>query len=364
MPPLWIRFGDHRDYPIHIQPGILQQLGRLAAERVAGRNACLITHPRLFRLYGAKAAASLRAAGFRVGTITVPQGENSKSLAMAETCITRMIRQRLDRRSVVVALGGGVIGDLAGLVAALYMRGIPFIQVPTTLLAQVDSSVGGKVAVNHPLGKNLIGAFLQPRLVVTDPEVLASLPEREFRSGLAEVIKSAAIADADFFGWLEKNLPKILRQEPKALAEAIRRSCAIKGRVVEADETEQGLRAILNYGHTVGHALETYHHYSRYLHGEAVAIGMAAAAHLALELGLCPPGVVDRQEALLSQAGLPIRGNREAVGKILTFMKTDKKSLAGDMNFVLTPIIGDARICKKILPFSVRRVLMTVLERC
>lgn len=360
MPTVWVRL-DRREYPIVVQPGVLSRVGLWARRRLAGDTVCLITHPRLQRLYGVRVAAGLRAAGFKVLTLLVPSGEPSKSLAWAERLITRMLGRRLDRSAGVVALGGGVVGDLAGFVASVYLRGVDFVQIPTTLLAQVDSSVGGKVGVNHALGKNLIGAFLQPRLVVTDPETLRSLPEREFRAGLAEMIKAAIIADAAFFRYLEKHLPQLQARKPQPLARAVAWACAIKGRVVEQDETERNLRAILNYGHTFGHALETYHHYRGYLHGEAVAIGMTIAARLAQQLGLLSQAAAERQVRLLQNAGLPITGKNENIQTIMRIMKIDKKARSGQNSFVLTPKIGGARIVKKIPPFSVQQALKTVL---
>ncbi|MCK5241839.1 3-dehydroquinate synthase [bacterium] len=361
MSTVWIRFGDKRDYPIVVNPGVLTEVGALAQKQVRGKTACLISHPRIYRWYGNPVERSLKKAGFQVQPILVPEGEATKSMQQAEKIIGRMIAKRADRSSCLIALGGGVVGDLAGFVAATYMRGIEFIQIPTTLLAQVDSSVGGKVAVNHTLGKNLIGAFLQPRLVVTDPKVLKTLTARQFRSGLAEMIKAAIIADAKFFRQLEKDMPGIMALDMNLLSKAIIKSCSIKGAVVEKDETERGLRAILNYGHTFGHALETYHHYQGYTHGEAVSIGMVMAAHLAAQLGICKQETVKRQVSLLYQAKLPIRGKREKVAKIWEHMKTDKKVLAGENNFILTPYIGHARIMKKIPSFSVHRVLETIM---
>lgn len=361
MSTVRVQLDGKRGYPVYIENGGLERLGEWAAARVRGRAACLITHPRIFRAHGARAAASLRSAGFRVAVILVPEGERSKSLDQAGRLIGRMLRQGADRSSCVIAMGGGVIGDLAGLTAALFMRGIDLIQVPTSLLSQVDSALGGKVAVNHPLGKNLIGAFHQPRLVVSDPGVLSTLPMRQIRSGLAEIIKSAAIADARFFLELEKKMPKLLALDRETLEWAIGRTCGIKARVVERDEKERGCRAVLNYGHTVGHALEAYHRYSEYLHGEAVAIGMVAAGRLAAALGLAPAEVARRQEKLLLAAGLPVRGRGEPAKKIIWLMKNDKKARQGDLNFVLTPQIGSARIENKIEPFRVFRVLQAVL---
>jgi len=360
MPTVWVRL-DRRDYPIVVQPGVLTRTGQWARRRLSGDTVCLITHPSLQRLYGNRVSAALRAAGFKVLTLLVPAGEPSKSLAWAERLITRMLGRRLDRSAGVIALGGGVVGDLAGFVASVYLRGVEFVQIPTTLLAQVDSSVGGKVAVNHALGKNLIGAFLQPRLVVTDPETLRSLPEREFRAGMAEMIKAAIIADAAFFHYLEEHLTQLQARDPRVLARAVAWACAIKGRVVEKDETEQNLRAILNYGHTFGHDLETYHQYQGYLHGEAVAIGMAAAARLAQQVGLLSRQGEERQVRLLHNAGLPTKGKNEDIRTIMRIMKIDKKARSGQNSFVLTPKIGGARIVKKIPPFSVQQALKTVL---
>ncbi len=361
MPKLMVRFGDQRDYPIIIQPGIIKNIGPQIKARVRGKQAFVISHPRIKRLYGQPVEKSLMASGFQPKTILVPEGEQSKSLARLESLTGQLIKARADRSAFIVALGGGVIGDLAGFLASVYMRGIDFVQIPTTLLAQIDSSVGGKVAVNHELGKNLIGAFLQPRLVITDPMVLQSLPLRQLKSGLAEMIKSAIIADEAFFKALQGKIDDLLKLNSATLAWAIKNTCAIKAKVVEKDEKEHGLRAILNYGHTVGHALETYHHYQRLLHGEAVAIGMAAAAQLAVELGMLKPGARDAQIRLIKQAGLPIMGYHEDINNIITIMKTDKKTSAGEFTFVLTPQIGRARICKKITPFPVRRVLKAVL---
>jgi 3-dehydroquinate synthase len=361
MPTLWVRLDRSRSYPIVIAPGALDDLGRLARPRLPGRTLCLVTHPRILRLYGRRAQRSLAVAGFRVHTLCLPEGEPAKSLAHAERICGAMLRWRLGRDAAVVALGGGVIGDLAGFAAAVYLRGVPFIQVPTTLLAQVDSSVGGKVAVNHALGKNTIGAFHQPRLVVSDPGVLATLSERQFRSGLAEVIKAGIIADARFFAALERRLPALAARSLPDLAWAIARACALKARVVEQDETEQGRRAILNYGHTLGHALEAYHGYRKYLHGEAVALGMAAAARLAGSLGVCTPRSAERQVRLLERAGLPVRGQGETVSRLMALMKTDKKARVGQVNFVLTPTIGNAKLYFKLTPFSVRRAVRQVV---
>ncbi|MBN1594898.1 3-dehydroquinate synthase [candidate division FCPU426 bacterium] len=361
MPAVWIRFGDKRDYPIVVDPGVLAATGTLVKKRVQGKTACLVSHPRIHRLYGKIVEGSLRRSGMKILRILVPEGETTKTLGQVEGVIGQMLHARLDRASFIVALGGGVVGDLAGLAAAIYMRGIEFIQIPTTLLAQVDSSVGGKVGVNHAQGKNLIGAFLQPRLVITDPQVLKTLTARQLRSGLAEMIKAGIIADSGFFRQMEEHIQDIAALDMKWMSTAIARSCRIKGRIVEKDEREKGLRAILNYGHTFGHALEAYHQYRGYTHGEAVALGMAIAAHLALLLGLCKTETVSRQISLLRQAGLPVKGKREELNRIESLMKVDKKASEGKNKFVLTPHIGHARIVKQISSFSVHRVLKAVL---
>jgi 3-dehydroquinate synthase len=256
-----------------------------------------------------------------------------------------LVATGVDRRSVVVALGGGVVGDLAGFVAATYMRGIPYVQVPTTLLAAVDSSVGGKVAVDLPEGKNLVGAFYQPRLVVIDPEVLASLPPRELRAGLAEVVKHGVILDAEFFAYVEAHADGILAQEAAVLAAVIRRCCELKARVVSADERDEGLRAILNYGHTFAHALETVTGYQRFRHGEAVALGMVAASLLAEEMGKVAPEVTRRQVALLRRLGLEVRLPAEfRLDELLACFRRDKKTLSGRLRFVLPVGLGEVEV--------------------
>src|SRR5271163_689954 len=260
-----------RSYPIFIGGNLLPKLGRQCAKFRLGRRCAIISDRNVARRYAKKAMASLRAAGFDPVLITVPAGESSKSLQTVQTCCDQLARHRLERKSFIVALGGGVVGDLAGLVAAVYLRGIDFVQAPTTLLAQVDSSVGGKVGVNLPAGKNLVGAFYQPRFVLCDLNALATLPMRQFRSGLAEVIKYGIIRDAALFGRLEKDLGLLLKRDPAALAATVARCCEIKAEIVARDEREGGVRAILNFGHTIGHALEAISGYGKFLHGEAIA---------------------------------------------------------------------------------------------
>jgi 3-dehydroquinate synthase len=274
--------------------------------------------------------------------VTVPAGEKSKRIAVVEQCYDKLAAHRLERKSFIVALGGGVVGDLAGFVAATYLRGIPFVQVPTTLLAQVDSSVGGKTGVNLKAGKNLVGSFYQPRLVLCDLDTLKTLPKREYVSGLAEVIKYGVIYDAVLFAQLERNLPKLLHRDVAILTAVVARCCEIKADVVGHDETESGLRAILNFGHTVGHAIENSSGYGKFLHGEAISIGQVAAAKLSEKVLGLPSGDVARIENLFTNAGLPVRiklnaGQRK---KLFTAMRLDKKVSGGEVKFVLAGKIG------------------------
>jgi len=334
-----------RGYDILIGPGLRHQVGSYLREVLTPSRAAIITDETVAGLYGEDVARSLAEAGLEATTVAVPPGEEAKSLAQAGKLYAALVASGLDRRSVVVALGGGVVGDLAGFVAATYMRGIPYVQVPTTLLAAVDSSVGGKVAVDLPEGKNLVGAFYQPRLVVIDPEVLASLPPRELRAGLAEVVKHGVILDADFFAYLEAHADGILAQEAAVLAVVIRRCCELKARVVSADERDEGLRAILNYGHTFAHALETVTGYQRFRHGEAVALGMVAASLLAEEMGKVAPEVTRRQVALLRRLGLEVRLPAEfRLEELLACFLRDKKTLSGRLRFVLPVRLGEVEV--------------------
>jgi 3-dehydroquinate synthase len=295
--------------------------------------------------HATRVAASLRGAGFDLAVLEVPEGEEAKSLRQAERLWDGFLAHGLDRVSPVVAVGGGVVGDLAGFAAASFMRGVPVVQVPTTLLAQVDASVGGKVAVNHPRGKNLIGAFHQPRLVLIDPETLRTLPDREYRSGLAEVVKTAAALDAELFASLEQGLEPLRRRDPALLEAVVAACCAEKARIVERDEREEtGLRMVLNYGHTVGHALEALSGYRRWLHGEAVAIGMTAAGRLAVRLGWMDLGTAERQEALLRGVGLPTRFSGIEPREIAQALRHDKKARDGRVPFVLLRELGRADV--------------------
>ncbi len=349
-------------YTIHIAPGGLDELGVLIRRLPFGTRAMAVTDATVAALYGERAFAALRRAGISAELAVVPPGEESKSLAVAETLYSKAIACGLDRKSPIIAIGGGVVGDLAGFVAATYMRGVPFVQVPTTLLAQVDSSVGGKVAVNHPAGKNLIGAFYQPRLVVADTGVLATLPARELATGLAEVVKHGVIADTAFFAWLSGNSDAILAREPAAMAEIIRRSCEIKAAVVELDEKESGLRMILNFGHTIGHAVEAATGFARFTHGEAVAVGMHGAARLSSIVGLCGKDTVAAVAALLARFGLSTAAPGCRAEDLLAFLARDKKSLGGAVNWVLLGEIGRVVVRNDVSEDAVRQVLAEITQ--
>ena len=346
----------NRSYNILIGRGLLAGLGPACKKLKLGARCAIITDTHVAGHFAKTAQRSLARAGFDALLIVVPAGETAKSLKTVQACYDKLARHRLERQSFIVALGGGVVGDLAGFVAATYLRGIPFVQVPTTLLAQVDSSVGGKVGVNLPAGKNLVGAFHQPRLVLCDFDTLRTLPPREFRSGLAEVIKYGIIRDAALFKKLERDLPKLLKRDPKTLAEVVARCCEIKAAVVGRDETDGGLRAILNFGHTIGHALEAISGlgYGTYLHGEAIAIGQVAAAELSARLTGLPTGDVARIRKLFQRADLPVAVKLDASSRkhLLAAMKLDKKVSGGEIKFVLARKIGKVDYGRKV-PFSV-----------
>jgi 3-dehydroquinate synthase len=331
-----------RSYDIKISTGLLARVGRECARLGLSSRCVIISDRNVAPRYGKAVQDALTKAGFATGLITLPSGETAKSLKTLAACYDQLAAQRLERKSFIIALGGGVVGDLAGFVAATYLRGLPFVQVPTTLLAQVDSSVGGKVGLNLRAGKNLVGAFHQPRLVLCDLDTLSSLPMREYRSGLAEVIKYGIIYDAQLFEQLERNLPKLLQRNPRALGAVVARCCEIKADVVRQDETENGVRAILNFGHTIGHALEAISHYGKYLHGEAIAIGQVAAAKLSAQLLRLPRPEVARIERLFQRAGLPTEANLNAPArqKLLAAMRLDKKVSDGEVKFVLACRIG------------------------
>ena len=348
-----------RSYDILVGAGLLKKLGVECRKLGLGARCAVVTDTNVGPRYAKAAVASLKAAGFEPIVCTVKAGETSKSLKVVGALYDQFAAHRLERKSFVVALGGGVVGDLAGFVAASYLRGIPFVQVPTTLLAQVDSSVGGKVGVNLKAGKNLVGAFHQPRLVLCDLDTLRTLPEREFRAGLAEVIKYGIIHDEPLFRRLEAQLPKLLKLDAKTLADVVARCCEIKADVVGQDETETGLRAILNFGHTIGHAIENTAGYGKYLHGEAISIGQVAAAHLSKELLQLPGDAVDRIRRLFVAAGLPvtIRLNAVQTRRMFEAMKLDKKVSAGEIKFVLAEQLGKVRWGWKVPEGLIREVL-------
>lgn len=331
---------EERSYPIIIESGIISTIGRRLKEMgLATGKAAVVTNPLIKGLYGDKVVESLKAAGIIPAVITIPDGEEYKTLKEASAIYDGLIEHRLERSSPIVALGGGVIGDVAGFVAATYLRGVPYIQVPTTLLAQVDSSVGGKTAVNHPKGKNLIGAFYQPKAVFIDPEALKTLDQREFRAGLAEVVKYGVIWDKEFFKFLEDNHGKLLKPGGE-LTRAIERSCAIKAKVVEADETETGLRSILNFGHTFGHAIENLAGYGTFKHGEAVSIGMIMASDLSVAIGACGKDASSRIKGLLSALGLSVIPPEIPAPSFIESMRLDKKVVSARIRFVLLSEIG------------------------
>ncbi len=306
--------------------------------------AVIVTNVTVDPLHGAALRRALEGRYARVTTLALPDGEAHKDWATLNLIYDHLLREGCDRKTVLFALGGGVVGDMTGFAAATYMRGVPFVQVPTTLLAQVDSSVGGKTAINHPLGKNMIGAFYQPQRVVCDLDTLDTLPARELSAGLAEVIKYGPVADAAFLDWVEARLDALLARDRAALAQAIRRSCEIKAAVVGADEREAGLRAILNFGHTFGHAIEAGLGYGEWLHGEAVGCGMVMAAELSAQLGLVPADFVTRLRRIVERAGLPVRGPDLGVARYLELMRVDKKAEGGEIRFVVIDGVGHAAL--------------------
>jgi len=357
-----VNLGD-RSYDIHIQEGCHAWAGQLLAQLPGQVSSVVIVSNReIDRSYGEAIRSSLTEAALPHHTLLVPGGERYKSLETANRLYGDLLQRKVDRHAVILALGGGVIGDLAGFVAGTYQRGIRFVQVPTSLLAQVDSSVGGKVGVNHPLGKNMIGVFLQPCMVLLDPHALATLPQRELRGGLAEVIKYGVIWDEDFFAYLENHVDPILRLETQAIKYLIRCSCQIKARVVEQDERESGLRAILNFGHTAAHAVETHTRYERFTHGEAVAIGMVIAARIAHGMGMLRAEPVHRLIRLLERFGLPTHLPKADPGVLIELMETDKKALAGKVRFVLPTKIGRVEVVDTVTRDILRRAIKESIE--
>lgn len=350
---------DERSYDIRIGDQLVGELGRYCSRLGLGRRCAVISDTTVAPLYAEAAIRSLKGAGFDPVAGNIFAGEQSKNLRSVNSCYTTLARHRLERKSFVVALGGGVVGDLAGFVAATYLRGVPFVQVPTTLLSQVDSSVGGKVGVNLKAGKNLVGAFYQPRVVLCDLATLDSLPDREFRAGLAEIIKYGIIYDVRFFNWLVRDLDKLLARDRKALTRAVARSCEIKAAVVAEDEKEGGLRAILNFGHTIGHAIEAITAYGTYLHGEAISIGQVLAAELSAELLGLPDSDVTRIRNVFQHAGLPTRIDLTPaqMKKLFGAMRLDKKVSDGRVKFVLADKIGHVQFGQSVPDAAIRNVL-------
>jgi 3-dehydroquinate synthase len=351
---------ESTSYPILIGEGLVTTGG--AADQIARHASCaratIVTHPALRARYAQPIEAGLQRLGISVATVTIPPGERFKTLRIVSRLYDEFVNARLDRKSVVIAVGGGVLGDITGFAAATYLRGVRFVQVPTTLLAQVDSSVGGKTGVDLAAGKNLVGSFHQPSLVVIDPNTLDTLPAREVRSGLAEVIKYGIIYDHAFFGFISDRLPELLRRRRSPLLESIATSCRIKAEVVSQDETEQGIRAILNFGHTVGHALESITAYRRYKHGEAISIGMMSAALIGEELKVTPRRVTEAIRNTLQKAGLPTAFPADISNfQVLEMMQRDKKTESGKLRFILVREIGKVEVFSDVQPAAVERAL-------
>lgn len=343
---VFIDLGE-RSYPIIIGAGLLGDPGTYL-NLPAASTALIVSNDTVAPLYAQALQQALQGHYNKVLQVILPDGEAHKDWPTLQLIFDALLVNGCDRKTVLFALGGGVVGDMTGFAAACYMRGVPFVQVPTTLLAQVDSSVGGKTAINHPLGKNMVGAFYQPERVICDLDVLQTLPPRELSAGLAEIIKYGPIADMAFLDWIETNIGALLAREPAALAHAVRRSCEIKAAVVGQDEREAGLRAILNFGHTFGHAIESGLGYGQWLHGEGVGCGMVMAARLSQRLGLIDTAFVDRLHALVRRAGLPVVGPRlsatDNAGRYLELMRVDKKAEAGEIRFVLINGPGNATV--------------------
>lgn len=334
----------HHRYAIMIEPGLIDRIGSVVKEHAPHPRCAMITDRTVADLHGSRAGKSLGAAGYHVAVHTIEPGESQKTLDTVRTIYDAMLDAHMERRSPVIATGGGVIGDMAGFVAATYLRGVPFVQCPTTLLAMVDASVGGKVGVNVPQGKNLIGAFYQPQAVVIDPRVLKTLDERQLRCGLAECVKHAIIRDPKLFDWLEQNLQAIQALDERIMVELVSRNVQIKAAVVIEDEKEAGVRAHLNFGHTFAHAIESTVGYGEIQHGEAVGLGMVAATALAEATGRCPAGLADRLRDLLQRIGLPIRAKLPPVGSLMEAMMLDKKVQDDRVRLVLPRQLGEVEI--------------------
>ena len=355
METLTLALGD-RSYPIHVGRDLFARAELLLPTLLQTR-AAIVSNVTVAPLYLQRLRDSLEKAGVEVAEIVLPDGEEFKDWRTLNTIFDVLIERRCERSTTLIALGGGVVGDIGGFAAACFLRGMPFIQIPTTLLAQVDSSVGGKTAINHPLGKNMIGAFHQPKLVLADTDTLDSLPERELRAGLAEVIKYGLIRDLPFLEWIELNLDRLLAREPTALVEAVYRSCRNKAEVVAADEREAGERALLNLGHTFGHAIETGVGYGEWLHGEAIAAGTLMAAELSFRLGWIDRQSVARIERLFQRAGLPVHGPMLSVERYLELMQSDKKVQDGKLRLVLLQQVGRAVLSDAASLADIRQVI-------
>ncbi len=351
-----VRLGE-RSYSIYIGKGLLLECGNRIKNIKTGRKIVVITNPIVSRFYGNTLKNSLKGADFIVNFVEIPDGEEYKTINTAVEIYNRLIDIKVERESPLIALSGGVIGDITGFVAATYLRGIPYIQIPTTLLAQVDSSIGGKTAVNHPRGKNLIGAFYQPSAVFVDIDTLRTLPKEEILCGVAEIIKYGIIRDRDFFEYLEGNIKKLINLDDDILIHSIKRSCEIKADVVSKDERESGLRAILNFGHTIGHAIESLTDYKKYRHGEAVAIGMVYAARLSLESGLHSDNDYERVVNLIKSAGLPTVISGLDTNAIIDSLYLDKKVKEEKIRFILMNGIGSVEIRSDITNELIRKVL-------
>jgi len=358
----WVETATQR-YPIFVGYGLLDKLGEELKKVSSSRVAIVISDENVSRLYGDRVEKVLRNAGFAVNSFVVPPGEKTKSINTAIDIYNFLIKKRVERDDMLIALGGGMIGDLAGFVAATYLRGIPWIQVPTSLIGMVDASIGGKVAVNHPVGKNLIGAFYQPNFVLADTRALATLPERELTSGWAEVVKYGLILDKEFFEFLESNVDRLTKLEQDVVNEAIIHSASLKAQVVSQDEKERGQRIILNYGHTIAHGLEAATRYIGFLHGEAVAIGMMGAAKLSQRLGILPASVVKRQQSLLRKFGLPTAFSGVNLAEIAKATEVDKKTRAKGIRWVLLEGIGKTAIRASVPQQDVLAVLEELSQR-